>query len=194
MQPASPSPLNPFEGADDLTAPVGLQLRGVLFMDGQGEPVELVHLKRDLARTADDLRSGADWLAAAMQSSWDSARALLDFADFADLLGERHRIILNDWQAAHLADLAGLSLHRAADILGGVEFHPVSLRSALARGSDDQRRLYSAAELIARAADLLSESAELVHDNERRWRIFGARIADLSNSPPACPPGSAHQG
>lgn len=42
-------------------------------------------------------------------------------------------------------------------------------------------RLYSAAELVGRAADLLSDSAGLVHDNERRWRIFRARVDEIVN-------------
>ncbi|MEV6210207.1 hypothetical protein [Kitasatospora sp. NPDC051914] len=184
-RPEPASPLNPFEGADDLTAPVALQLNGVLFMEGQGEPVELAHLKRDLVRTADDLRAGAGWLATVMQASWDSAAALLDFADLADLLGERHRIILNDWQAAHLSDLAGRLLQRAADILERVDLRPVALRADLAEEPVAPRRFYSAAELIARAADLLSESAALVHDNERRWRVFRARVARLTDLPAA---------
>ena len=40
--------------------------------------------------------------------------------------------------------------------------------------------LYSAVELIDHAADLLSDSAGLVHDNERRWRGFHLRIAELT--------------
>ncbi|GAA1072536.1 hypothetical protein [Kitasatospora arboriphila] len=179
VRPATPSPLNPFEGAEDLTSPVGIQLRGVLFMEGEDEPVELALLKRDLVRTADDLGSGARWLAEAMQASWDGARALLDLPGFADLLGERHRIIANDWQAAHQADLAGLVLRRAAEILERVDLRPAALRADLAEGPAGPQRLYSAAELVARAADLLSESAALVHANERRWRAFGARVAEL---------------
>ena len=30
--------------------------------------------------------------------------------------------------------------------------------------------------MIDHAADLLSEFAGIVHDNERRWRIFHARV------------------
>ncbi|MFD9126611.1 hypothetical protein [Kitasatospora sp. NPDC059571] len=190
-RPVPSSPLNPFEGADDLTAPVGLQLTGVLFMEGQGEPVELARLERDLVRTADDLVAAAEWLTTAMQASWESARALLDFPDFADLLGERHRIIVNDWQAAHLSDLAGRLLHRAADILERIDLRPAAVRADLAGDSVGPRRLYSAAELISRAADLLSESAGLVHDNERRWRAFRARVTRLAPLPPAHrPPGA----
>ena len=39
--------------------------------------------------------------------------------------------------------------------------------------------LYSASELLDRAADLAAESAALVHDNERRWRVFRERVATI---------------
>jgi hypothetical protein len=42
--------------------------------------------------------------------------------------------------------------------------------------------LHSAAELINRAADLCSDSAGLVNDNERRWRIFRERVAQITGT------------
>jgi hypothetical protein len=44
--------------------------------------------------------------------------------------------------------------------------------------------LYSAVELIDRASDLLAESATLVHQNERRWRVFGNRARELEQAGP----------
>jgi len=41
-------------------------------------------------------------------------------------------------------------------------------------------RPYSASELISHAADLCSDSAGLVHANERRWRTFRQRVAELT--------------
>ena len=79
--------------------------------------------------------------------------------------------------------LAGRLLERAADILDRVDFTPGALRADLAGGATAPGRLYSAAELIARAADLASDSAGLVHDNERRWRVFRARVALLVEPP-----------
>jgi hypothetical protein len=38
-----------------------------------------------------------------MTSSWTFAAALLDIDGLADLLGECHRIIANNWQAAALS-------------------------------------------------------------------------------------------
>jgi hypothetical protein len=95
----------------------------------------------------------------------------------ADVLGERHRIIANDWQAAGMASLVGRVLDRAADILDRVDFTPAALRADLGAGRVSVGLLYSAAELVAHAADLLSESAGLVHGNERRWRVFHERVA-----------------
>ena len=88
----------PYEGAPDLNAAAALQLDGVLFMEGEGEPGEIRHLKRDLHTSADDAASAGEWLATAMQSSWDLAVVLLDIDELADMLGERHRIIANNWQ------------------------------------------------------------------------------------------------
>jgi len=60
-----------------------------------------------------------------------------------------------------------------------VDFSPAALRADIAGSRVTPRLLYSAAELIAHAADLLSDSAGLVHDNERRWRVFRARVCEL---------------
>jgi hypothetical protein len=94
--PAHPTPFSPFEGAEDLNAPVALQLDGVLFMEGEGEPAEIARLKRDLRTVADDLLATGSWLSSAMQASWGVAIALVDVEGLADLLGDRHRIIAND--------------------------------------------------------------------------------------------------
>lgn len=109
---------------------------------------------------------------------------LNDIAELADLLGERHRIITNDWQAAHMSMLTGRLLARAAEILDRVDFSPTSLRADLATSRVAPRRLYSAAELIGRGADLLSDSAGLVRDNERRWRAFRSRVERLVDVDP----------
>ncbi|HEX7521122.1 MAG TPA: hypothetical protein VF441_03585 [Acidimicrobiia bacterium] len=178
-RPAQPTPFSPFEGAEDLNDPAALQLDGVLFMEGEDEPAEITRLKRDLRATAEDSLAAGEWLASAMQASWDVAATLLDIEELADLLGERHRIIANDWQAAHMSTLTGRLLLRAAEVLDHVDFTPAALRADLASSGVAPRRLYSAGELIAHAADLLSDSAGLVHDNERRWRTFRARVEQL---------------
>jgi hypothetical protein len=183
-EPSARAPFSPYEGAEDLNDPAALQLDGVLFMEGEGEPAEVTRLKRDLRNVAEDLAGTGEWLATAMQASWDVAAVLVTIPELADLLGERHRIIANDWQAAGMSALAGRTLVRATDILDHVDFSPAPLRADLLRSRVTPRWLYSAAELIDHAADLLSDSAGLVLDNERRWRVFRARVRELVGKSP----------
>ena len=100
-EPPRSTAFSPYAGAEDLNDPAALQLDGVLFMEGEGRPAELTHLIRDLRMAADDSRGPATGLATAMEASWDMAIALSSIDGLADMLGERHRIIANDWQAAH---------------------------------------------------------------------------------------------
>ena len=174
-----PASLSPFEGADDLNGPVALQLDGVLFMEGEGRPAELGQLVRDLRTAAADQRAVGAWLASAMDASWAMAGTLVDVGELADVLGERHRIIADDWQAAGLSTLVARTLDRAADLLEHADLTPAGLRDDLAGGRVSAGLVRSAAELIDHAADLSSESAGLVHGNERRWRTFRARVLEL---------------
>ncbi len=183
VEPHPPGAFGRYSACEDLNETASIQAHGVLFMEGEGEPVELSTLKRDLGATADDLAGAGEWLSAAMTASWEAAEALLVFPGLADVLGERHRIIANDWQAAHLASLAALLLRRALGILLRIDFSPSALREDLAAKRSVVPYLYSASELIDRAADLMSEFAVLVHDNERRWRVFRQRVEALAPQP-----------
>jgi hypothetical protein len=177
--PSTEAPLSPYAGSDDLNDPAALQLEGVLFMEGEGTPAELASLIRDLRATAEDYAGTGDWLANAMQASWDIAAALVDIPGLEDLLGDRHRIIANDWLAANTSALIAKQLVRAADILDKIDYTPAALRADLAGPRRSPSLLHSAAEIINRAADLCSDSAGLVNDNERRWRVFRERVAAI---------------
>lgn len=173
---------SPFAGADDLNAPGLVSESGVLFMEGEGEPAEIGRLKRDLGELADDMERTGTWLANAMEASWRVAGTLAQYRALADLLGERHRIIANDWQSAGLQRLVARLLRRALELLDAVDFSPGALREDLRGERSAAGYLYSSSELLDRAADLLSESATLVHENERRWRVFSARVNELRSA------------
>jgi len=179
VTPSRRTVVSPFEGTPDLNDRAALQLDGVLFMEGEGEPAEIGRIKRDLRSGAADCAASGTWLGGAMEASWGVAALLLGVEELADLLGERHRIIANDWQAAGMSTLAARLLERAAEVLDRVDFAPAALRDDLGATRSSVGRLFSAAELIAHAADLLSDSAGLVHENERRWRVFRARVVAL---------------
>jgi hypothetical protein len=172
--------LNPYEGADDLNAPEALQLDGILFMEGEGEPAEITSIIHELRAVGAGSVATGTWLSEAMENTWATATVLLGYEQLSDLVGDRHRIIANDWHAASMSSLAGRVLQRAADVLDAIDFTPAALRDDLDGPRRSPRLLHSAVELIDHAADLLSDSAGLVHDNERRWRTFHQRVIELS--------------
>lgn len=171
---------NRYAGCEDLNAKAAIDGSGILFLEGEGEPAEINGLKQELATSADRFAAIGTWLTEAMESSWAMAQALLPHPQLADLLGERHRIIANDWQAAGLNSLIAQVLRRAGKLLEQVEFTPVALREDLSSSRTAAAYLFSASELIDHAADLIADSAKLVHDNERRWRVFHDRVAALT--------------
>ena len=179
VDPAEHRAASRFAGAEDLNPPGLIAESGVLFMEGEDEPGEIKRLRRDLQTLADDVEQTGDWLAEAMGQAWEVAGSLAAYPVLADLLGERHRIIANDWQSAGQQALIGRLLRRALQLMSRVDFSPEALRADLAGERQSAGYLYSASELIDRAADLLVESATLVHDNERRWRVFGRRVDEL---------------
>ncbi len=171
---------SPFAGSEDLNAPGLTEESGVLFMEGEAEPAEIAGMRRDLGLLAADMERTGGWLASAMEQSWGVAGSLAAYPSLADLLGERHRIIINDWQAAALQALVAHVLRRALDLLERVDFSPEALRADIGGTRVAASYLYSASELLDRAADLIVESAVLVHDNERRWRVFSGRVDALA--------------
>lgn len=170
-----------YAGCDDLNVQAAIETLGVLFLEGEGEPSEIGRLKRELATQAYDHEQTGAWLSEAMQSTWQSAAGLLRIEPLADLLGERHRIIAANWQNASLSVIVAALLRRAIEILDLVDFAPTAIRADLAARRLTPRYLYAAAELIDRAADLLAEGAVLVHESERRWRVFHERLAALGS-------------
>ena len=78
-----------------------------------------------------------------------------------------------------MSALAGRFLLRALDLIAKVDFSPGLLREDLAGPRRNPAYLYSASELLDTAADLYARSSTLVHENERRWRVFNERVKEL---------------
>ena len=183
INPEKPQKNSYYLGCEDINETASIQSHGVLFMEGEGEPPEITRLKRDLGIIADDFDDTGKWLSEAMQTSWEVVVSLVQYPVLASVLGERHRIIANDWQAANLSSLLSKLLRRSIAILEKVDFSPTAIRDDLTGSRCFADYLYSASELIDRAADLAAESASLVHDNERRWRLFHLQVKGISQLP-----------
>jgi hypothetical protein len=169
-----------FAGAPDLNDDRAIETSGVLFMEGEDEPAEITRIKSELQNMAASSEQSGSWLATAMEASWSMAEALLAYPQLADLLGERHRIIGNNWQNAATAQLVARYLRRAVAVMDRVDFSPAALRKDLAGPCSAPGYLYAAAELINHAADLSATSSVLTHENERRWRIFHERVEQIT--------------
>ncbi len=180
--PAGDTSPSPFAGAADLNDDRATETLGILFMEGEGEPAEIARLKTDLGAMAAAYDATGEWLAAAMQAAWGVAEALVRYPDLADLLAERHRIISNDWQSASMALQIARDIERALAILGHVDFTPAALRADLTAGRLASRQLFSVSEMLDHAADLAAQSATLTHENERRWRLFRARVEQVATA------------
>jgi hypothetical protein len=171
---------SPFAGTPDLNDDRAIETSGVLFMEGAGEPAEIIRIKSELEASAARSEQSGTWLATAMEASWAMAEALLGYPELADLLAERHKIIGNNWRNASTAQLVSRYLRRAVSILEQIDFAPAALRRDLAELRTAPAYLFSAAELIDHAADLSAASSVLTHENERRWRIFHQRIEKIT--------------
>jgi heme oxygenase len=185
VEPVEPAP-SPYAGTPDLNDDRATETSGVLFMEGEGEPAEISRIKSELETIAAGSEQTGVWLAAAMEASWAMAEALLAYPQLADLLGERHRIIGNNWQNAGTAQLSARYLRRAVTVMERVDFSPAALRADLAGARCAAAYLYAAAELINHAADLSAASSVLTHEDERRWRIFRERVEQITARADIC--------
>ena len=180
VEPQEESLPSPFAGAEDLNPPGLTAESGVLFMEGEGEPTEISRIKREIEQLAcgvEEHRGLAGEGNGAVMAGRRRARRL---PGPCRSTGERHQIIVNDWQAASLQKMIGRVLRRSLDLLSRLDFAPAAIRADLSGPRDTVPYLLSASELIDRAADLLAQSATLVHENERRWRTFAARVEEIT--------------
>ncbi len=182
VEPSASSRGNPYRGCEDLNEKGDIAHTGVLFLEAEGEPNEIRQLKRGLRGLADDYAEGGEWLAVAMESSWESAKPLLENPGLADVLGERHRIIMNDEHAAHTYIMVARQVRRAMDILDRLDLSSSGVRKDLSALRSYPAYLYSASELMDHAADDLGECAVLLQDNEKRWRVWRERAEQVARS------------
>lgn len=173
---------NPYMGCEDINDDSTIQHDGLLFMEGEGEPTEITQLKRDLNNIGEDFEKSGTWLSKAMENSWNAAAQLIRIPTLEDVLGERHRIIINDWQAANLSSLVAKLIKRSLLFLNEIDFSPASIRADIKNQKRYPNLLYSSSELLDRASDLSSEFSLLVHDNERRWRVFRNKVQRIKTN------------
>ena len=82
----------------------------------------------------------------------------MEYPPLADMIGERHRIIANDRQAADMSQLAGRLLLRATDILDQIDFSPDVFGAAPGECRGQERPMSEDAEPVR--AEVLREGKQ----------------------------------
>ena len=174
--------LRRYAGCTDLNDETAVETLGILFMEGEGEPAELAKLKRDLSGLAEEHEQGGAWLGEAMDRSWAAASQLTGVRPLADVLGDRHRIIINNWRMASASELIARLLRRAVELMEATELTPRAIRADLAAAAVTPGHLLAVAELLDTASELSTEAGLRVLDSEPRWRRFSDRLATLEDT------------
>ncbi|MGE4240529.1 hypothetical protein [Ramlibacter sp.] len=152
-------------GCPDLNELNAIGMIGVLFMEGDGEPIEIKVLKSRLAALAAAWRRAGEWLAAKMEAAWDREQAMYRPASIA-VARQRFNTIVMNWRGSRERLLAARTLEMALRVLESIPFEPKKIREDRANLG---RRLDEAGEMIAAAAQLVQRTAADLADNDRNW-------------------------
>ncbi|WP_037066257.1 hypothetical protein [Pseudonocardia acaciae] len=140
-------------GCTDLSDASAVTSVGILFMEGEGEPPELAHIRRRFTDLSRGWARSAGWLAEKMDAGWARERALLE-PELVDAARPRFAALTRTTAAAHAHDVAARLLDTSAAALSKLEFTPAAVRS--------QRRY--AASLLRTAAWLATMAAGVIAD------------------------------
>ncbi|TFZ02615.1 hypothetical protein EZ313_15265 [Ramlibacter henchirensis] len=152
-------------GCTDLNELNAISMIGVLFMEGEAEPIEIKVLKAKLTALAAAWRRAGEWLAAKMEAAWDRERAMYEPALIA-VAHQRYNTIVVNWRGSRERQLAARVLEMALRVLEGIPFEPRRLREDRAAHAT---RLHEAAAILAAAAQLVTRTAADLADNDPNW-------------------------
>jgi hypothetical protein len=170
--PAQPDPSIDFSdaayapaGCTDLNELNAISMVGVLFMEGEGEPIEIKVLKAKLTALAASWRRAGEWLAAKMEAAWDRERAMYEPALIA-VAHQRYNTIVVNWRGSRERQLAARVLEMALRVLETIPFEPKRIREDRALHAG---RFHEAAAILATAAQLVTRTAADLADNDPNW-------------------------
>lgn len=162
-------------GCNDLNAVRAISAIGVLFMEGEGEPVEIRVLKGKLRGLAPAWQASGRWLAEKMEHAWIRESVVLR-EDRSAASEQRFGAIMTNWCGSRQMQLAGRCAAIALAILDSKEWTPREVRGDR-RGAG--RQLLDAAWALDGAAQVFIRTALDLSDNERRWTSYLEFLAAL---------------
>ena len=146
----------------------------------EGELEEIAQLKHEMNALAESYGRTGMLLAAGDESAMAAIRPIVGKTPSKAVVGDRHKIIVNDWRAAYDSSKVSRLIRRALDILDRIDFTPASAKAELRGPRFSPKYLLSASELLDKAAEVAKESTGLVRENEQRWMAFRQRVGEVA--------------
>ncbi len=142
-------------------------------------PAEIQQIKLSTCALADDFEKVGGWLAEAVPSTWDAAKAVRSSRPLAAVLSEENRVVAKDRLAADMNILIAWLLRQAVRTLNRIELTTAAVESDLMGLRCYEAFLQAGAEMLDRAGALAIESMAVVQEFDRRWRAFQHQIATV---------------
>jgi hypothetical protein len=155
-------------GSVDLNSRHSIANIGVLFMEGEGEPTELMTMKLKLRALAGATMRAGSWLSEKMQAAWKREQNVFSQHD-AQAGAVRFNTIGTNWRGARYMHLAGRVLALGVELLSRQDLSSAGVRRDRAAAA---RVALNAAWIVAMAAQLEANSGMELADNDRSWTAF----------------------
>ncbi|RIV40018.1 hypothetical protein [Micromonospora radicis] len=152
-------------GCPDLNVLIGIPSIGVLFMEGEGTPRELLLLRRDIESVLRDHEQMDSWLTEKMRAAWERDFQLPDDASWRRAATRHQVLITTTWAGRHSGLVADI-LRQALSLFDRLDLTPAGIRENLRLSAV---KVATVAELLDSAANLVAECSVLLSRNDRGW-------------------------
>jgi hypothetical protein len=163
-----PATLFQAAGCEDLNDRAGVTTTGILFMEGEAEPVELAQMKQRLAGLATGWEETSAWLTEKMEPAWERETVLYTPA-FAGAARPRFATLTRTTRASLALGLVAQLLKAAVSALGAQSLLPRVVRDDLPASAD---LLLAVSWLIDEASATLAEMAADLSRTDPDWTAY----------------------
>jgi hypothetical protein len=162
-------------GCEDLNDRAAIATTGILFMEGESEPRELLQLKMKLMGVAEGLARTSLWLGEKMEAGWERESVLLT-PELATAARPRFMALKHTTLAGVKFGVVARLLRAALAALSSQELVPSAVRKDL-KGM--AQLVLTASWLLDEAAGLLAEQATDVARSDPEWTTYMAELEGL---------------
>jgi len=172
-------------GCEDLSDVTAVAATGILFMEGEGEPLELSRLKGKLRETSRALAETAQQLDGHMDAAWQRELALLTPA-LARAAYHRFEVLTRTTLASGKKGVASRLLATAGQALENQDFRPAAVRADLAGAA---RLVRTASWLLDMGACVLADQAAEFGRLDPDWTAYVEELEGFArpDGPPVSP-------